>query len=83
MSLSKISTSTLFWQPGIGSYRKGTYTAEFGRHGAEAESGKLLQIEGEEISDAALADYIVRDMRLLMVGKCPVGNPDPECHRHW
>ena len=27
-----------------------------------------LDIEGEDISDAELADYIVSDMRLLMVG---------------
>lgn len=27
-----------------------------------------LDIEGEDIDDAALADYIVRDLRLLMVG---------------
>ncbi|WP_232227633.1 cyclase [Aerolutibacter daejeonensis] len=28
-----------------------------------------LDIEGDEIDDAALADYIVRDLRLLMVGE--------------
>ena len=27
-----------------------------------------LDIDGEDIDDAALADYIVRDLRLLMVG---------------
>ena len=28
-----------------------------------------LDIEGDDIDDAALADYIVRDLRLLMVGE--------------
>lgn len=28
-----------------------------------------LDIEGGDIGDAALADYIVRDLRLLMVGE--------------
>ena len=28
-----------------------------------------LDIEGEDISDTALADYLVRDLRLLMVGE--------------
>ncbi len=28
-----------------------------------------LDIEGEDIDDQALADYIVRDLRLLMVGE--------------
>ena len=30
--------------------------------------GFRLDIEGDRIDDAALADYIVRDLRLLMVG---------------
>ena len=28
-----------------------------------------LDIDGDDIDDAALADYIVRDLRLLMVGQ--------------
>ena len=28
-----------------------------------------LDIEGDDIDDAALGDYIVRDLRLLMVGE--------------
>ncbi len=28
-----------------------------------------MDIEGGDISDAALADYLVRDLRLLMVGE--------------
>ena len=33
-----------------------------------------LDIDGDDISDEALADYIVRDLRLLMVGSVKVGN---------
>lgn len=33
-----------------------------------------LDIEGDEISDKALADYIVQDMRLLMVGQTKILN---------
>lgn len=33
-----------------------------------------LDIEGEEISDQALADYIVADLRLLMVGSVTISN---------
>lgn len=33
-----------------------------------------LDIAGEEISDEALADYLVRDMRLLMVGSVRIKN---------
>ena len=33
-----------------------------------------LDIEGEDISDAELADYIVNDMRLLMVGAVRIRN---------
>lgn len=33
-----------------------------------------LDIEGDDISDAELADYIVNDMRLLMVGAVRIRN---------
>ncbi|MBU6417997.1 MAG: cyclase [Xanthomonadaceae bacterium] len=33
-----------------------------------------LDIEGSDISDQALADYIVRDLRLLMVGSVEISN---------
>jgi len=33
-----------------------------------------LDIDGDDIDDAALADYIVRDMRLLMVGAVRIRN---------
>jgi arylformamidase len=39
--------------------------------------GFRLDIDGETISDQELADYIVRDMRLLMVGKVDI------LHKHY
>lgn len=33
-----------------------------------------LDIDGDDISDEALADYVVRDLRLLMVGSVAVSN---------
>jgi hypothetical protein len=36
--------------------------------------GVRLDIEGEDVSDQALADYIVRDLRLLMVGIVRIRN---------
>ncbi|MBF6023805.1 cyclase [Lysobacter niastensis] len=33
-----------------------------------------LDIEGDDIADDVLADYIVRDMRLLMVGSVRIDN---------
>ena len=33
-----------------------------------------LDIDGDDIEDAALADYIVRDLRLLMVGSVRIDN---------
>ena len=33
-----------------------------------------LDIEGDDISDAELADYIITDMRLLMVGAVRIHN---------
>lgn len=33
-----------------------------------------LDIDGDDISDQALAEYVVRDLRLLMVGSVAVSN---------
>ncbi len=33
-----------------------------------------LDIDGDDISDQALAEYVVRDLRLLMVGSVRVSN---------
>jgi hypothetical protein len=36
--------------------------------------GFRLDIDGDDISDQALADYIIADMRLLMVGETRILN---------
>jgi uncharacterized protein YciI len=41
-----------------------------------------LDIEGEDISDAELADYIVQDMRLLMVGNVRILNKEIITEKH-
>jgi uncharacterized protein YciI len=41
-----------------------------------------LDIEGEDISDEELADYIVRDMRLLMVGEVRILNKQIITEKH-
>lgn len=44
------------------------FEIEFSNGGGIQGQEFRLDIEGDDISDDALADYIVRDMRLLMVG---------------
>ena len=44
------------------------FEIDFSNGGGLQGQGFRLDIEGEDISDAELADYIVSDMRLLMVG---------------
>lgn len=41
-----------------------------------------LDIEGDEISDAELAEYIVKDMRLLMVGEVRILNKQIITEKH-
>lgn len=41
-----------------------------------------LDIEGDDISDEDLADYIVRDMRLLMVGEVRIKNKEIITEEH-
>lgn len=45
------------------------FEIDFSNGGGLQGQGFRLDIDGDDISDAALADYIVRDMRLLMVGE--------------
>lgn len=44
------------------------FEVDFSNGGGMQGQGFRLDIAGEDIDDAALADYLVRDMRLLMVG---------------
>ncbi len=50
------------------------FEIEFSNGGGIQGQEFRLDIEGDDISDDALADYIVRDMRLLMVGAVRILN---------
>lgn len=50
------------------------FEIDFSNGGGLQGQGFRLDIEGENISDAELADYIVSDMRLLMVGAVRILN---------
>ena len=41
-----------------------------------------LDIEGDDISDQELAEYIVKDMRLLMVGEVRILNKEIIIEKH-
>ena len=44
------------------------FQIDFSNGGGLQGQGFRLDIDGDDIADQALADYIVRDLRLLMVG---------------
>src|SRR5262245_27208927 len=50
------------------------FEIEFTNGRGLAGQGFRLDIEGKDIADAALADYLVRDLRLLMVGTVRIRN---------
>ncbi len=50
------------------------FDIEFTNGGGIQGQKFLLDIEGDDISDEELAQYIVEDMRLLMVGKVSILN---------
>jgi kynurenine formamidase len=50
------------------------FEIEFSNGGGLRGQGFRLDIEGDDIADGALADYLVRDMRLLMVGTVRIRN---------
>lgn len=50
------------------------FEIDFSNGGGIQGQGFRLDIEGEDISDDALAAYIIRDMRLLMVGSVRILN---------
>jgi len=47
---------------------KFAFEVDFANGGGLQGQDFRLDIEGDDISDAELADYLVRDLRLLMVG---------------
>jgi arylformamidase len=50
------------------------FEVDFSNGGGIQGQGFRLDLNGENIDDAALADYIVRDLRLLMVGEVRILN---------
>ncbi len=50
------------------------FAVDFSNGGGLQGQDFRLDIDGEDIDDRALADYIVRDLRLLMVGKIRILN---------
>ncbi|WP_201362332.1 cyclase family protein, partial [Dictyobacter formicarum] len=50
------------------------FVIEFTNGGSVQGQGFRLDIEGDDISDQELADAIVKDMRLLMVGRVSISN---------
>ncbi|WP_282610073.1 hypothetical protein [Pelagibius sp. Alg239-R121] len=50
------------------------FEVDFSNGGGIQGQGFRLDIEGDDIADVALADYLVRDMRLLMVGAVRILN---------
>jgi hypothetical protein len=50
------------------------FEIEFSNGGGLRGQGFRLDIEGDDIADEALADFLVRDMRLLMVGRVRIHN---------
>jgi len=58
------------------------FEVDFSNGGGIQGQGFRLDIDGDDIDDAALADYIVRDMRLLMVGAVRILNKSIIRERH-
>ncbi len=52
------------------------FEIDFSNGGGIQGQGFRLDIAGDDITDEALADYIVRDMRLLMVSEVRILNKD-------
>lgn len=50
------------------------FTVEFTNGGSLRGEGFRLDIPGDDISNERLADYLVNDMRLLMVGTIEIRN---------
>ncbi|MGH8145788.1 MAG: cyclase family protein [Rhodanobacteraceae bacterium] len=58
------------------------FEVDFSNGGGIQGQGFRLDIDGDGIDDAALADYIVRDLRLLMVGAVRILNKQIIVERH-
>ncbi|THD04835.1 cyclase family protein [Rhodanobacter lindaniclasticus] len=58
------------------------FEVDFSNGGGIQGQGFRLDIDGDDIDDQALADYIVRDMQLLMVGAVRIRNKKIIRERH-
>ncbi|MEM7206333.1 MAG: cyclase [Pseudomonadota bacterium] len=58
------------------------FEVDFSNGGGIQGQGFRLDIEGDDIDDQALADYIVEDMRLLMVGEVRILNKQIIVEKH-
>jgi len=58
------------------------FEVDFSNGGGIQGQGFRLDIDGDDIADQALADYIVRDLRLLMVGAVRILNKQIISERH-
>jgi hypothetical protein len=58
------------------------FALEFASGGGLQGQGFRLDIPGEDISDEALAEYLVRDRHLLMVGKGSIANKRVVLEQH-
>ena len=58
------------------------FEIDFSNGGGIQGQGFRLDIDGDDISDKALADYIVEDMRLLMVGEVRILNKKIIIEKH-
>ncbi|WP_312327950.1 cyclase [Stenotrophomonas sp.] len=58
------------------------FEIDFSNGGGIQGQGFRLDIPGDDIADDELADYIVRDMRLLMVGAVRILNKTVIEERH-
>ena len=58
------------------------FEIDFSNGGGLQGQGFRLDIEGDDIPDDALAEYIVQDMRLLMVGAVRILNKSIIEERH-
>jgi hypothetical protein len=58
------------------------FEIDFSNTGGIQGQGFRLDIEGDSIEDKVLADYIVEDMRLLMVGEVRILNKEIIFEKH-
>jgi len=58
------------------------FEIDFSNGGGIQGQGFRLDIEGDDIDDQTLADYIVEDMQLLMVGEVRILNKQIISEKH-